>query len=144
MTRKKVEFTGKFQVGDQVRVTRGEWVNPFHPVLEVNPDKGTHHYRVGVDPDQFRSTGGLWFCESDLQPAQAVQVESKCVFEFGIGDIANADDSYYEYIQTINRPAPKPRTDLVKCNCGHTVPRSWVMNASMGISCPDCYDRMSN
>jgi len=37
--------------------------------------------------------------------------------------------------------APKP--ELVKCSCGHSVPRGSVMNASMGTSCPDCYDRMS-
>ena len=37
--------------------------------------------------------------------------------------------------------APKP--EMVKCSCGHTVPASVVMSASMGSSCPDCYDRMS-
>lgn len=30
-----------------------------------------------------------------------------------------------------------------KCNCGHTIPSNQVMSASMGTSCPDCYDRMS-
>lgn len=30
------------------------------------------------------------------------------------------------------------------CDCGHTVPTSQVMTASMGTSCPDCYDRMSD
>ena len=33
--------------------------------------------------------------------------------------------------------------EMVKCRCGHTIPRSMVMAASMGSSCPDCYDRMS-
>jgi hypothetical protein len=33
--------------------------------------------------------------------------------------------------------------ELVKCDCGHTVPRIQVMNTSTGTSCPDCYDRMS-
>lgn len=32
----------------------------------------------------------------------------------------------------------------VRCDCGHTVPRSQVMAASMGRSCPDCFDRMSD
>ena len=37
--------------------------------------------------------------------------------------------------------APKP--EMIKCSCGHSVPRGSVMSASMGSSCPDCYDRMS-
>ena len=32
---------------------------------------------------------------------------------------------------------------MKKCSCGHTVPVALVMSASMGSSCPDCYDRMS-
>ena len=39
--------------------------------------------------------------------------------------------------------ARKP-VEMVKCDCGHTIPRISVMSASMGTSCPDCYDRMSN
>ena len=33
--------------------------------------------------------------------------------------------------------------EMIKCSCGHIVPRGSVMSASMGTSCPDCYDRMS-
>ncbi len=33
---------------------------------------------------------------------------------------------------------------MVLCDCGHTVPASLVMNASLGTSCPGCYDRMSH
>ena len=33
---------------------------------------------------------------------------------------------------------------MVMCDCGHRVPQNSVMQASMGTSCPDCYDRMSN
>lgn len=40
------------------------------------------------------------------------------------------------------RLQPTPRA-TVKCDCGHVVPRAWVMSASLGTSCPDCYDRMS-
>jgi len=41
------------------------------------------------------------------------------------------------------RAAQKP-VEMVKCSCGHTVPKGSVMSASMGSSCPDCYDRMSD
>lgn len=40
-------------------------------------------------------------------------------------------------------PRPIQPVEMVKCSCGHSVPRGSVMNASMGTSCPDCYDRMS-
>ena len=36
------------------------------------------------------------------------------------------------------------RVATVRCDCGHDVPRRMVMNASMGTSCPRCYDRMSD
>ncbi len=32
---------------------------------------------------------------------------------------------------------------MVQCDCGHSVPQGQRMNASLGSSCPDCYDRMS-
>ena len=32
---------------------------------------------------------------------------------------------------------------MKKCRCGHTIPEHLVMNASLGTSCPDCYDRLS-
>ncbi len=40
--------------------------------------------------------------------------------------------------------APQPEPEMKKCACGHTIPRDLVMSASMGSSCPRCYDRMSN
>jgi hypothetical protein len=46
------------------------------------------------------------------------------------------------------KKSPQPKkpllVELVKCKCGHSVPSNIVMNASMGTSCPDCYDSMSN
>ncbi len=33
--------------------------------------------------------------------------------------------------------------EMVRCDCGHRVHKSERMWASMGSSCPDCYDRMS-
>jgi hypothetical protein len=42
------------------------------------------------------------------------------------------------------RLATRPQIEMVKCDCGHTVARSLVMSASLGSSCADCYDRMSN
>jgi len=50
-------------------------------------------------------------------------------------------DHGMELIRSTNRAAPQ--REMVKCSCGHAVPRGQVMSASMGTSCPDCYDRMS-
>ena len=42
------------------------------------------------------------------------------------------------------RAAARPAVELVRCDCGHRVPRGSVMSASLGSSCPECYDRMSH
>lgn len=42
------------------------------------------------------------------------------------------------------RAQQRTAPELVACDCGHTIDRDLVMRASMGSSCPDCYDRMSN
>ncbi len=41
------------------------------------------------------------------------------------------------------KPAPRP-VRYIHCDCGHDVPDGEVMNASLGTSCFNCYDRMSN
>lgn len=46
-------------------------------------------------------------------------------------------------IDSERKPQAAAPVEMVKCNCGHSVPRVQVMNASTGTSCPDCYDRMS-
>lgn len=51
-------------------------------------------------------------------------------------------DHGMEMIRSTTRTAPK--IEMVKCSCGHSVPRGSVMSAGMGTSCTDCYDRMSN
>jgi len=51
---------------------------------------------------------------------------------------------YYDHSDGIIRlkRTPKP-SPVVKCDCGHSVPAIQRMSASLGTSCPDCYDRMS-
>lgn len=50
---------------------------------------------------------------------------------------------WYDEIRYEPAPRAAVRVDLVRCSCGHSVPRVSVMSASVGTSCPDCYDRMS-
>ena len=52
----------------------------------------------------------------------------------------------YDWYSRIRyKPAPRPvvKQELVECDCGCTAQKGSVMSASMGNSCPDCYDRMS-
>lgn len=51
---------------------------------------------------------------------------------------------YYDHSHGIIRRKriAKP-VKMVMCDCGHEVPAGQVMSASLGSSCPDCYDDMS-
>lgn len=62
---------------------------------------------------------------------------------FGIGEVGKSPASTAIDDIEANRIQPVPMKKLVKCDCGHTVPASWVMNASLGTSCPNCFDDMS-
>jgi hypothetical protein len=52
---------------------------------------------------------------------------------------------YYDhsYGKIGTKRAPK-QVDIVKCDCGHEIEKGLVMSASLGTSCPDCYDNMSD
>lgn len=64
---------------------------------------------------------------------------------FGIGEVGSGAESAFFDDMEAQRLQPKYRkTEMVKCSCGHTIPKSCVMCASIGSSCPDCYDRMSD
>lgn len=56
------------------------------------------------------------------------------------------DNDWYANLRNADALKPRQRTQerQIDCDCGHSVPRSQVMRASRGSSCPDCYDRMSN
>lgn len=66
---------------------------------------------------------------------------------FGIGEIGSipesSPDSMIDTAKILDAQ-PKIKVKFFKCSCGHTIPDILVMNASLGTSCPDCYDRMSD
>jgi len=47
------------------------------------------------------------------------------------------------YCATVNAQRTQRDAEMVRCDCGCTVQANQVMSASLGTSCPDCYDRMS-
>lgn len=63
---------------------------------------------------------------------------------FGMGEAGKVPASTpLDELESI-RLQPARNQRMVKCSCGHTVPASQVMSASLGSSCPDCYDDMSD
>ena len=83
--------------------------------------------------------------------AKAAERNSKTVEEIKAhllagGAVAWRDSPnyYYDHGKGIIRPKRNAKpARLVKCDCGHSVPQTQVMTASLGTSCPDCYDKMS-
>jgi len=47
------------------------------------------------------------------------------------------------YCAMVNTQRAQRDAEMVYCDCGCTVTANQVMSASLGTSCPDCYDRMS-
>lgn len=54
------------------------------------------------------------------------------------------DGDLHDQIVAAREAAREANRRMVKCSCGHTVEASLVMHASLGTSCPDCYDDMSD
>lgn len=70
--------------------------------------------------------------------------DNRC-YEFGIGDINNADDPYYTHTQQTVKTGHRKMILIKTCDgCGGEFPAEWMMNASGGRACPDCYDRLSD
>lgn len=63
---------------------------------------------------------------------------------FGIGEAGGVPASTIEDEIEAARLSGRRAQKMVRCSCGHTVPESWVMSASRGTACPDCYDRLSD
>lgn len=51
---------------------------------------------------------------------------------------------YYDHSYGMLYKPQKRTVEMVECSCGCIVEKEFVMMASLGTSCPDCYDRMSN
>jgi len=90
---------------------------------------GWVYYTIGTDLYIADYTG------SDV-PEWAVQYYS---FE----DALDADPSNEDIIAMLTAEAPaRKRPQMTLCDCGHYTESP--MSASLGTSCPDCYDRMSD
>jgi hypothetical protein len=71
--------------------------------------------------------------------APTERIEDGTTIEFSQIDV----DRVAEMVREEKARKAKARPALVQCDCGHRVPATLVMNASLGTACPDCYDDMS-
>lgn len=67
-----------------------------------------------------------------------------CWYSYTVAQM-NSHTVHTKYGLTVPEPPPRVTmpVEMRRCDCGHTVPVGSVMGASLGTSCPDCYDRMS-
>ena len=117
----------------------------------------------GVTADQFEITDGYVselgktyntatdesFTETLAKAARFNNMTEEAVFNaLGCGKSVawcKSPNYYYDHSDGVMRMKPAPRSvKMVVCDCGHSVSSSLVMSASLGTSCPDCYDRMSD
>jgi len=109
---------------------------------------------------QTRLENGRWVDENRIDFFIGLAVERDAVFAtiqnrpqvttqdvlsaIAAGEILPYDTDWYAKIRDAD--AIKPRIvieeKLIKCDCGHHT--AHPMRASLGTSCPDCYDRMSD
>lgn len=90
---------------------------------------GQVYYTIGQDIYIADHTG------SDV-PEWALQY-------YSLADELDADPSNADIIAMLTADEPRrPEPRLTLCACGHY--SASPMNASLGTSCPDCYDRMSD
>jgi len=77
------------------------------------------------------------------QNRQPMTTREDVIAAMDSGKTITIGSDWYDKIRAKPTPLPPVQVEMVKCSCGHTVPRTSVMNASLGTSCPECYDRMS-
>lgn len=82
---------------------------------------------------------------AEITPILRRVVADTRTYEFGVGGINQHDDAYYAATGQQTEPTGQYRIVVMTvASCGCAIPRRQLMSASLGTSCPDCYDRMSD
>ena len=118
-----------------------QYITEYQERIDRIPENATElvdHRSFGVGPVYYTIGQDIYIANytgSDV-PEWAVQY-------YSFVDALDADPSNAEIIGMLTAPTPKrARSQSVLCDCGHYT--TSPMSASMGTSCPDCYDRMSD
>ncbi len=101
---------------------------------------------------QYRLSNGSWVNCGDRTDVFLVRCEKNsnlnrdCVLnELSSGkQLRNSPSDWYGECRYEPEPVPQRPVEMVVCDCGCSVPSGSVMRASLGSSCVDCYDDMSN
>lgn len=73
-----------------------------------------------------------------------VATEAEAIDKLVSGEtLRNHSADWYSNCRIKPEPQPVIKAETITCDCGCTVSKVLVMRASMGSSCPDCYDKMS-
>ncbi len=78
------------------------------------------------------------------QNRPAMTLASEVLVKLATGAELRYDMDWYENIRMTPTPPALEVYETKLCDCGHEVNKSLAMSASLGSSCPDCYDRMSD
>lgn len=73
-----------------------------------------------------------------------LQTTEEVLAHLAAGENLVYGQDWYNKIRQLPTPVLRPAIVMVRCDCGHDVPQGRRMSASLGTSCPDCYDRMSD
>jgi hypothetical protein len=130
----------------QYQLSNGNWVN----CRKSGSDDRTEEFLVLCEKNNgINATGKIVPIRLALHPLTRDNV----IMALLAGQkLRNAPDDWYSncrseipVIEQRNlREAAQARIEYVRCDCGHSAPRGSVMSASLGSSCPDCYDRLSS
>ncbi len=116
----------------QYQLSNGSWVN-----CEDRTEEFLSMCMRWNGPDE---SGTIVPWHSAVRDATRAEVEEA----LALGrKLRNDRDDWYSNCRYAPEPVRPQMPEMVKCSCGCTVPRSSVMNASLGTSCPECYDNMS-
>ena len=152
---KKMKFKD-LKLNDEVYVHVGdEWVKGRIVYLNDNDELNPGRELVELRSPWLECGWGMFDAEEDIYPAPdfdttytmidiVERIPDNRVYEFGIGDINNADDPYYVASPKTKPTGKRKMVLLKKCDgCHGEFPSVRMMSASLGRACPDCYDRMS-
>lgn len=85
-----------------------------------------------------------WYAPRHNRTPMATHAEIAAFLAAG-NDLQYGDD-WYQVLRAKTEASAPAQTivALVHCDCGHSVHPVSVMWASLGTSCPDCYDKLSH
>ena len=101
-----------------------------------------------IDGLQYKLSNGEWAdCDDRTDEFLAacvrnggVENEADAITKLAAGKkLRNWPDDWNSVCRVKPGTIPAVESEMVECDCGHTIEKLSVMNASIGTSCPDCY-----